>query len=51
MNGWTNISALLTEPEALRGLDRLIEYARSVVDRYMRVPARNADHESLARVA
>ncbi len=38
MSSPPQITALIRQPDALRGLDHLIEYARSVVYRYMRVP-------------
>ena len=51
----TNLGAVLKEPDALRGLDLLVERARSVVDRYMRVPvsmpAPKSDPKVLARTA
>jgi len=55
MKIWTNLNAVLKEPEALRGLDHLIESTRRVLDRYMRVPlpmpAPQADPKPLARIA
>ena len=51
MTSWININALIEEPDALRGLDQLIEYAHCVLDRNMRVPLRNADEQSAARTA
>lgn len=51
MESRTNIRALIEDPDALRGLDRLIECARRVLDRNMRMPVRNAEQKPLARTA
>ena len=50
MNSWININALIEEPDALRGLEQLIEYAHCVLDRYMGKPA-GKDEKPLARTA
>ncbi len=42
---------LIKEPEALRGLDRLIECARRVLDREMREPVHEPAPKPLARTA
>lgn len=55
MNGWPNLSAVVGNPDALRGLDHLVERARRVLERYMRVPvplsARKPDPKPLGRTA
>ena len=55
MKGWTNFSAVVKEPDALRGLDHLMERARRVVERYMRIPvplpARKPNPKPLGRTA
>lgn len=51
MNSWIDINALIEEPDALRGLDQLIEYAHCVLDRNMRPPAGKADEKPLACTA
>jgi len=51
MKSWTNLTALIQEPDALRGIDHLIEYSRRVLDRYMRTPVREPEQNTLSRVA
>lgn len=51
MKSWTKLTALVQEPVALRGLDRLIDYARRVLDRYEPLPVRKAEQKTLARIA
>jgi len=51
MNRWKNLAAIIAEPDALRGLDHLIERARRVLDRNMRMPVRKPDPKPLARTA
>jgi hypothetical protein len=51
MKSWTNLATLIQKPEALRGIDHLIEYSRRVLDRYMRTPERKPEQKKLARVA
>lgn len=55
MNSLRNLTRLLQEPDALRGLDHLIERARCVLERYMdlplQMPVRIRDHQQLARTA
>ena len=40
MSSPPQIIALIRQPDALRGLDHLIEYTRCVLDRYMNLPER-----------
>jgi hypothetical protein len=55
MKVWINLGAVIKEPDALRGLDHLVDRARRVLDRYMRIPVpmpvRNPDPKPLARTA
>jgi len=51
MNDWTHISAVLREPDALKGLDQLMECASRVLDRYGRLPVRKPEPQPLARAA
>lgn len=55
MDGRTNITALIGAPDALRGLDHLIEHARRVLDRYryvpLRLPVRKPEEKTLGRTA
>ena len=55
MNGWTNFDAVLKEPTALKGLDVLMDRARRVLDRYMRIPmpmpVRKPEPKPLGRTA
>ena len=51
MNSSPQITGLIRQPDALLGIDHLIECARRVLDRYMRVPAPKAEQDALARVA
>jgi hypothetical protein len=51
MKSWTNLTALVQKPDALRGIDHLIEYSRCVLDRYMRTPVRKPEQKTLPRVA
>jgi hypothetical protein len=51
MNRWTNLTAVIRQPDALRGLDHLIERARRVLDRYKRIPVLKPDPRTLARTA
>ena len=45
-----NLPQLISEPDALRGLDHLIELARRILNRNMRMPVRKPE-EPLARTA
>jgi hypothetical protein len=51
MSSSPQITGLIRQPDALRGLDHLIEYARRVLDRYMCVPAPKTEQTALPRVA
>jgi len=51
MNSWSKFKTLIEDPVALRGIDRMIERARRVLDRYVRMPVRKADPKPLARIA
>jgi hypothetical protein len=51
MESRTNLVVLIKEPEALRGLDRLIECARRVLERDMPLPEREPAQKPLARTA
>ena len=51
MKSWTNLTALIQKPDALRGIDHLIEYSRRVLDRYMHTPEREPEEKPLPRVA
>ena len=53
MKDWPKPSVLIAEPDALRGLDHLIERSRRVLDRYIRMPlpVRKPDPKPLARTA
>ena len=51
MNSWTKFRALLEDPDALRGLDHLMECARRVLDRNLRMPMRQPDPKPLGRTA
>jgi len=42
---------VIGQPEALRGIDNLIERARRVLDRYMRIPERKTEQKQLPRAA
>jgi len=51
MKSWTNLTALIQQPDALRGIDRLIEYSRRVLDRYMPTRGREPEQKTLPRAA
>jgi hypothetical protein len=51
MSSSPKLTALVRQPDALRGLDHLIEQARRVLDRYMRIPAPKPEQKVLPRVA
>lgn len=51
MNSWSKLKTLIEDPVALRGIDRMMERARRVLDRYMRMPVRKVDPKPLARIA
>jgi len=51
MSSSPQITGLLRQPDALLGIDHLIDYARRVLDRYMRMPAPKPEQKPLARVA
>jgi hypothetical protein len=51
MNSCTKFRALIEDPVALRGIDRMIERVGRVLDRYMRTPVRKPDPKPLARIA
>jgi len=51
MSNSPKLTALVRQPDALRGIDHLIEHARRVLDRYMRMPAPKTEQKALPRVA
>ena len=51
MENWAKFSALIAQPDALRGIESLIDYARRMVDRYTVVPIRKPAEQKLARSA
>jgi len=51
MKRWTNLPVLIQQPDALQGLDSLIERARRVLNRYKRIPVVKPEPRKLARTA
>lgn len=55
MDDLTKLALVLEAPEALRGLDQLMERVRRVLERYahvpLRMPLRTPDQSRLARTA